>query len=75
MQHEKMSVAIKASLYRNTWGGDPVEIRRFSVGEVTARCYAFLLEKVEKFFPSVTAAEDLTLAWIGKQTSLLHICI
>lgn len=60
-----MSVAIKASLYK-TWHADPVEIRRFGMGEVAARSYAFLLEQVTKVFPSVTAAEDLTLAWVGE---------
>ena len=61
-----MSVAIKASLYKQTWQGDPAEIRRFSVGEVTARSYVSLVEKVKKVFPSVTAVEDLAFAWIGE---------
>ena len=71
-QHEKkMSVAIKASLYK-TCLGDPVEIRRFSVDEVTAKSYAILLEQMAKRFPSVTALEGLTLAWIGEKNTLLQ---
>lgn len=67
-----MSVTIKASLYNKTWRGDPVEIRRFSVGEVAAKSYAYLLEQLAKVFPSVTA-ENITLAWIDADGDTITI--
>ena len=60
------SVVIKASLHDRTWGGKPLEIRRFTVDQVTARSYSFLLDQVKRTFPSLTDKEDLTLAWIGE---------
>lgn len=62
----EMSVTIKASLYKDSWRGNPVEIRRFTTDEVAAKNYAFLVEQVAKVFPSVSI-ENITLAWIGKR--------
>ena len=49
-----------------------MERRRFSVDELTARSYVFLVNQVSKVFLSLTASEDLIHAWIG-ENGLLYV--
>jgi len=60
-----MSLTIKAFLYRSNWGGDPVEIRRFTVDQDVTTSYAYLVQKIAQVFPSLRA-DNITVAWIGE---------
>ena len=60
-----MSLAIKAFLHEQSWRGEPVEIRRFSVDQDVSTSFAYLLEKIVQVFPSVQAG-NVVVAWKGK---------
>lgn len=62
----KMSLTIKASLYRHDWRREPVEIRRFTIDAEVATNYSYLVQKLTQVFPALR--EDnitTTVAWKG----------
>jgi len=61
-----MSLTIKAFLL-NRWGGDPLEIRRFTVDQDVTTSFTYLVQKIAQVFPSLRA-DDITVAWMGEQT-------
>lgn len=60
-----MSLTIKAFLL-NRWGGDPLEIRRFTVDQDVTTSFTYLVQKIAQVFPSLRA-DDITVAWMGEQ--------
>ena len=61
-----MSLTIKAFLL-NTWGGDPLEIRRFTVDQDVTTSFTYLVQKIAQVFPSLRA-DNITVAWMGERT-------
>lgn len=61
----EMSLTIKAFLL-NRWGGDPLEIRRFTVDQDVTTSFTYLVQKIAQVFPSLRA-DDITVAWMGEQ--------
>ena len=61
----KMSLTVKAFLYRRSWSEEPVEIRRFSLDQDVSTNYTYLVQKIVQVFPTLTA-DDIVLAWAGK---------
>ena len=57
-----MLLTIKAFLL-NKWGGDPLEIRRFTVDQDVTTSFTYLVQKIAQVFPSLRA-DDITVAWM-----------
>lgn len=64
-----MSLSFKAFLYEGSWGGKPVEIRRFNVEQDAATSYVYLLQKLTQVFPTVTTG-NVSVAWTGRSPRL-----
>ena len=67
-----MSLTIKAFLL-NKWGGDPLEIRRFTVDQDVTTSFTYLVQKIAQVFPSLRA-DDITVAWMGERTRSSPSC-
>lgn len=61
------SVTVKAYLY-NSWGQDPVEIRRFTVEQDVTTSYDYLVAKLRAVFPTLKEAV-FHIYWEGKLDS------